>query len=172
MRILTVMKIALAAYIAWGIPAMATAQTKTLSDIDLLMIERDCQALSLDYGYALDANDGTAMAALFAQDGVWDLRKIPPLKGRAAIQAYGEKLAKGRKHGETHRHVITNTRIFVKDRDHATGKAYLALYRYFANEPASTDVTSPSIIVAFEDEYVRTSEGWRFKSRTSMRVRP
>src|SRR5438105_14962347 len=42
-----------------------------LSDIERLLIERDCIALSNSYGHAIDFSDPDLMASLFAADGRW-----------------------------------------------------------------------------------------------------
>ena len=75
--------IALAAALA---TASAAEQPKVgeLSDIERLLIERDCVALSNSYGHAIDFSDPDLMASLFAADGLWlpfwafQLRLAPP----------------------------------------------------------------------------------------------
>lgn len=64
------------------------------------------------------------------------------------------------------RHAITNTRIEFLDADHARGTAYLQMYRFDPKHPETIKSLEPVLLGLFHDEYVRTPEGWRFKSRT------
>jgi hypothetical protein len=150
--------------------ASAAEQPKVgeLSDIERLLIERDCVALSNSYGHALDFSDPDLMASLFAADGRW----FPAgglAQGPKAIHDYV-----ARQVGKPYvtRHVLTNTRIEVIDRDHAKGTAYLTMYRYDPAHPESIKTLSPALVGVMNDEYVRTPQGWRFQVRKLDRVRP
>jgi hypothetical protein len=66
------------------------------------------------------------------------------------------------------RHVITNIFIEVHDANHARGVAYLTLYRHVGADcakPAPILSTQPTAIGHYEDEFVLTAAGWRFRSR-------
>src|SRR5438552_2460181 len=101
------------------------------SDIERLLIERDCIALSNSYGHAIDFSDPDLMASLFAADGRW-FPSGGAAQGPKAIHDYVARQV-GRPY--VTRHVLTNTRIEVIDRDHAKGTAYLTRYRYDPAHP-------------------------------------
>jgi SnoaL-like protein len=150
--------------------ASAAEQPKVneLSDIERMLIERDCIALSNSYGHAIDFSDPDLMASLFAADGRW-LPSGGSAQGPKAIHDY---LARQVGRPYVTRHVLTNTRIEVIDRDHAKGTAYLTMYRYDPAHPESIKTLSPALVGVLTDEYVRTSQGWRFQLRKLDRVRP
>ena len=150
--------------------ASAAEQLKVdeLSGIERLLIERDCIALSNSYGQAIDFSDPDLMASLFAADGRW----FPSgglAQGPKAIYDY---LARQVGRPYVTRHVLTNTRIEVIDRDHAKGTAYLTMYRYDPAHPETIKTLSPALVGVLTDEYVRTPQGWRFQVRKLDRVRP
>ena len=109
-----------------AIASAADSQSKRTERIERVLIERDCVALSNSYGHALDFSDPDLMASLFAADGRW----FPAgglAQGPKAIHDYVARQV-GRPY--VTRHVLTNTRIEVIDRDHAKWMAYLTMYRY------------------------------------------
>src|SRR5262249_52436616 len=124
--------------------ASAAEQPKVneLSDIERVLIERDCVALSNSYGHAIDFSDPELMASLFAADGLW-LPSGGSARGPKAIRDYVAKQV-GRPY--VTRHVLTNTRIEVIDRDHAKGTAYLTMYRYDPAHPESIKTLSPALV--------------------------
>jgi len=129
------------------------AQASVLSVEDYLQIRQ----LVASYAFGLDGggNNGYDYADLFAP-GAEFVR--PPTTGRDNLA----KLALGQPHGPIYtRHFITNIVIEPTARG-VTGKQYLVVI----------DVPEPrgkpgSVFVAghYEDEYVRTPQGWRFKRR-------
>jgi 3-phenylpropionate/cinnamic acid dioxygenase small subunit len=125
-------------------------------------IQRHCEALSIAYARAIDFRDYDDFVALFAADGVLDVGR--PMHGREAISA-----SVARRPDELRsRHVLSNIFIDVVDADHARGISYLTLYRCLragvSAEP--TDSTLPAAVGHYQDQFVRTADGWRFQSRT------
>jgi hypothetical protein len=86
------------------------------------------------------------------------------MHGRDAIS---ESIA-GRPDNLRSRHVISNIFIDVVDADHARGISYLTLYRsLLANSPTEPiDSALPAAVGHYQDQFVRTADGWRFQSRT------
>jgi hypothetical protein len=148
--------------------AAETPKANELGDLDRLLIERDCAALSNAYAHALDFVDPDELASLFAEDGRW-FPAGGAVQGPKAIRDYWAKQA-GRSY--VTRHVLTNTRIEVVDRDHAKGSAYLTMYRYDPAHPETIKSLEPVLVGVMTDEYVRTPQGWRFQQRKLERVRP
>ena len=146
----------------------ARSQTAAVSDLDQLLIQRDIQNLSLDYGHALDNMLPDELASVFAEDGLWD-QPSKPLKGRKEIHDFWQSQV-GRPY--VTRHVVSNIRVRIKDRDHATGAAYLTMFRFDPKHPETIKSLEPALLGLFTDEYVRTPEGWKFAVRKLEVIRP
>lgn len=126
-------------------------------------IEAECAALSISYARSIDFRDYDAFADLFTEDGVLNVGR--PLEGRAAIEA-----SLTRRPDELRsRHVLTNIFIDVLSETDARGISYLTLYRHVGPEsldgkPIAFD--GPAAVGHYEDRFVKTEAGWKFKRRT------
>lgn len=149
------------------LPLSAHAARSGVSTPDSLIAEHDCETLSADYATALDTHDTKGLAALFTEDGVWAVPNGHQT-GRTAIAAFAETR---KKNPYNSRHVTTNIRINVIDATHASGTAYLTIFHVDPKKGAKQDALEPALIGSFKDEFVRTAEGWRFKSRTLDSIR-
>ena len=144
---------------------LVTAQTgdgeaAPLSPLDYIEIRQ----LVANYAYALDtgADDGYAYADLFTADGVFT-----GMNQGANGRSYAGRdtlagLARGGRRGPLYvSHFITNV-VIEPTADGARGTQYLAIL-------ALGDGQAPHAVDhggRYEDAYVRTPAGWRFKSRT------
>jgi hypothetical protein len=140
----------------------------SVSDLERLTIERDCEALSNSYAHYLDFVDADGLAGLFAEDGVW----FPSGKRIVGPQAIHDYWAAQAGRPYVTRHVMSNTRIEVIDHDHAKGTAYLTMYRFDPAHPDTIKSLEPALLGMMTDEFVRTPAGWRFKQRKLDAVRP
>jgi hypothetical protein len=140
-----------------------------MSDTDLapikrLIIERACEQLSIAYARAVDFRDYDAFVELFADDALLDLGM--QIKGKEAIRESMQK----RSDEIRSRHILTNISIEVQDSQHARGVSYLTLYRHVGTESLRSEIpvasTLPTAVGHYEDAFVLTEEGWRFKTRT------
>jgi hypothetical protein len=117
----------------------------------------EIQQLVARYPYAVDthADNGYAYADLFVADGTFG-----QTKGREQLAALARKTQAERAGPNYARHFLTNV-IIRPSSEGATGTQYLI----------AIDVGEggkPSSIVhggRYEDVYVKTPQGWRFKSR-------
>ena len=135
----------------------ARAQQKvsggTLTAADYVEI----QQLVARYAYAVDthADNGYAYADLFTPDGVFG-----KTRGREALAELARTTQKERGGPAFTRHFLTNVIIYPTP-EGARGNQYLM----------ALDVSEggkPSSVVhggRYDDEYVKTPAGWRFKSR-------
>jgi hypothetical protein len=126
-----------------------------MTEQERISIERACERLVVDFAYFSDRQDYESLAGLFAEEGSMIRPSGDPLVGRAAIM----KSYQSRQGGRMTRHVCTNIRIDVETNDRARGLTYAVVYSANANEPAETRVGE------FEDEFVRTPDGWRIHTR-------
>ena len=121
------------------------------------------QDLVARYPFALDGDtdQGASYANLFTPDAVFSL---PRTEGRDNLA----KLALAQPHGPLYaRHFIANHVIDAAPGG-ATGKEYLVV----------ADIDAPGkpgkvfLVGHYDDTYVKTADGWRFKTRTFVTARP
>lgn len=131
----------------------ARTQVPTLTPQDYL----DIQQLVSSYPYGLDGNtdNGASYANLFAPGGVFGR---PRTEGRDNLAA----LANREPHGAHYvRHFITN-HVIDPAPGGAVGKEYAVIIEIGENG-------NPGRIFLggrYDDEYVKTPQGWKFKMRT------
>jgi hypothetical protein len=132
-----------------------TGAPSTLTALDYLEI----QQLVASYGHALDnglaqTDNGPAYAGLFTSDGVAfrRLKGFGPLAAIARAQPHGAKYV---------RHILTNVTI-APSPEGATGEQYLVVI----DPPEGGKPGRLFLGGHYEDIYVKTAEGWRYKSRT------
>jgi len=118
------------------------------------------------YGWALDtgADDGLAYADLYAPDGTFTGTNQGPggrtYQGRDALAA----LARGGRRGPLFvSHYVTNL-VVEPTADGAVGRTYVAIFDIGnGGNGAKSRLDHGGL---YNDVYVRTAVGWRFKSRT------
>lgn len=126
-----------------------------------LSIERECQRLVLQFAKFNDDWDHEALANLFTEDCTFARPLDPehPYHGRAAVHA----IFRDRKPRLT-RHVMTNILIDVISADEAHGNSYVTM---ISSPETQGPVPGEGIFFgSFDDVFVRTATGWKFKSRT------
>src|SRR5262245_43179871 len=133
--------------------ASTTTAVPSLTPQDYL----DIQQLVSNYPYGLDGNtdNGASYANLFAPGGIFGR---PRTEGRDNLAA----LANREPHGANYvRHFITN-HVIEPSPGGAVGKEYAVIIDIGENG-------NPGRIFLggrYDDEYVKTPQGWKFKSRT------
>ena len=136
-----------------------------MTEDDIAAVERACTALSIGYARAIDFRDQDAFVDLFTEDAVLEIGQT--LDGGDAIREFLRR----RPDDVRARHVITNVFIDVLGYDDARGISYLTLYRHHGPESerfAPVPLQGPAEVGHYEDRYVRTTAGWRFRSRRLM----
>lgn len=156
---LVVKSVALALGAAVLVSAVARAQDDTEKSSDGLMTLTpldyvEIRQLAARYGHAVDqgADDGYAYADLFAPDGTFG-----QTTGRDELAALAKQTAQG---PQTVWHFIVN-HVIEPTEDGAKGMQYLVHLRY-------GEAGQPSAVWGgghYEDTYVKTEDGWRFKTR-------
>jgi hypothetical protein len=132
------------------------AFSSTLTPLDYIQI----QQLVASYGQALDnglnhEDNGDAYASLFAPGAVFGR---PYTQGADALKALARTQPHNRRYS---RHFLTNI-VIEPSPEGAIGRQYLVVIDQGEGGKPS------SVLIAghYEDVYVKTPEGWRFKLRT------
>ena len=143
------------------------AVNNELTDYERAAIERECSRLAIRYTHLVDFGHAERITDLFTADGLWHDGQASH-RGEAAIRAWFKR--RQEMSGRLSRHVLSNHLIKVLDRDHATGTAYFLLFRHDGDpaRAARPMAGQPVLLGSYEDEYVRTAEGWRFQSRRAV----
>ena len=121
--------------------------------------------LQVEYADGADSFSGQTYAAVFTEDGVLDATHtgIPAVAGRAAIA----KLMDDTFAQQTHNcHMTTNQRVLSVEGDQATGRCYF-FQRSILRNGGRTEFSG-----RYEDEYRRTSEGWKISKRVLIELLP
>jgi hypothetical protein len=132
------------------------AFTSTLTPLDYIQI----QQLVASYGQALDNglnndDNGEAYASLFAPDGVFGR---PYTTGADALKALARTQPHNRRYA---RHFLTNI-VIEPSPGGAVGRQYVIIID-------QTEKDRPARVLGaghYEDIYVKTPAGWKFKQRT------
>jgi hypothetical protein len=129
--------------------------------LNQIAIERECGRLPLLFAKHADDGDHAALAALFIEDCEL-ARPFQPdhaYFGRDRVQA----LFRDRPPLLV-RHLVTNVLVDVVSETEARGTNYLAML----SNHTSTQLPQEAgalYVAEFSDHYVKTADGWQFKSR-------
>ena len=138
-----------------------------LPDLEVLLIERACERLIYEFFEAIDLRNDRHLENLFIADAMY-ARPIDPntlISGREAIV----KAFIARPAGRVSRHTTSNVRITVESAERARGVSRVVLIAG-PDEPAAHPqfgfkADARQLVGEFDDEFVKTPEGWRFASR-------
>jgi hypothetical protein len=131
----------------------------------------DLQQLVNRYAYAMDsaADDGKSYADLFTEDGEF----VAPggtTKGRAGLAELGRAgFVNGHKPANGVAHFIMN-HVVEPAPGGASGKAYVVLVNI--GEDGKPGGQFSDIGGHYEDQYVKTAQGWKFKRREFVPMKP
>ncbi len=135
-----------------------------------LLIERECEALMIDYNIHLDALQIDLFTALFTEDAIWS-RVVPSprfdLVGPRAIADFVESHM--RPSPRLRRHMVANARIDVRSPDTAEGFC-LGLVVFGPKGEPPTPMGGVELVGEYRDSYRRTPGGWRIARRELTKV--
>jgi hypothetical protein len=128
-----------------------------MTDLEIMAIERACERLVLDFAGFSDRQAYESLASLFIEHGTLTRPSGDVLIGHEAIvRSY-----QSRPRQHVTRHICTNIRITVESNDRARGFTYAIVYSADSNPR----------IGEFEDDFLRTPEGWRIAARNARFVK-
>jgi uncharacterized protein (TIGR02246 family) len=119
-----------------------TTATEDLEEIRTLLAR---------YCFAIDAKKADVFAELFTEDGIFDIKVAPAIKGREALRQFVPSIPDGTRH-------MTMNEIIELDDDQATVRAYVLVMKESPREIGT--------VGEYEDILSRTPDGWRFARRT------
>jgi len=129
--------------------------------LERLEIERECGRLPLLFARYADNGDHAALAALFTEGCEFARPFQPdhPFYGRARVQAIFRD-----RPPILVRHIVTNVLVDAVSATEARGTNYLAMLSNHASTVPPQEAGG-LYVGGFADHYVKTAEGWKFKSR-------
>jgi hypothetical protein len=128
--------------------------TGSLTALDYVAIRR----LVFSYAYALDIGDGDMYADLFIPDAM----VLGRVRDRDAVAAIARQQPQ---RPQFVRHFLTNV-VIEPSADGATGTQYLLVVKQAeTGKPTPIDLGG-----RYDDVYVKTAKGWKFKARTLIRT--
>lgn len=127
--------------------------------MSLLLDERAIVAVATRYCYALDTKDWPLLDRVFVADATADLASTLQLTGRLAIV---ERIRTALENLDDSQHLVGSHEVTVSG-DTATHRCYLQ-----AQHVRHATVGGANYLVGgrYEDQLVRTDEGWRIGHRT------
>ncbi|MFE0253244.1 nuclear transport factor 2 family protein [Streptomyces sp. NPDC059010] len=132
--------------------------------MELLLAERACERVIIDFVHRLDLGEPASVAELFTEDGVWSWPEGDrSVEGRDALRAYfGSRPA-----DRLSRRMMSNVLVTVTAPDTATATSYFTTYRVDGHEGGIVPAGPPVQIGHYEDAFRRQPDGtWLLTSRT------
>jgi ketosteroid isomerase-like protein len=124
-----------------------------MTDLELLIAERACERLVVDYAALNDAGDWDAVAALYVPHGRMSRPTAPDdfIEGRDAILAAFKS-----RPARTTRHICANIRVKVESEARASATSQILLF---------TAADKLPLVGSYADIFENTPDGWRFVER-------
>jgi ketosteroid isomerase-like protein len=140
-----------------------------MTEMDTLLIERECLALMTAYCTHLDARDAEAFLDLFVEDLVW-VRTHPPgleYRGRDFMRQYFDERPAIRRNY----HLVLNPRVTVLSPDAAEGVCMLLVVDGPAGDGGvPVPMGGVTLLGEYRDVYRRGPNGWRIARRELSRL--
>ncbi|MFG3346969.1 nuclear transport factor 2 family protein [Streptomyces sp. NPDC048018] len=138
-------------------------RAERLDGTDLLLAERACERLIVDFVHKLDLGEPGDVAELFTEDGYWywpeGERRI---RGRDALRAYFA----GRPADRLSRRMCTNILVTVTSATTATAVTYFTTYRADGYAGGFVPPRAPTQVGHYEDTFRKSDGRWLLDSRT------
>jgi hypothetical protein len=132
-----------------------------------ISIKQECADLVAAYSFAVNDRDLDAFVDLFTEDAVWQRPNVPALDGRGEIQAF---MAERNDVDRVQRHVNGAVQVIVHDENRASIRSQCIVFSHNAACPLPAPLERARMVVEYEDEAVRTDEGFKFKRRDTVVV--
>ncbi len=140
-----------------------------MTEMETLLIERECLKLMTDYCTHLDARNCQAFLDLFVEDLVWARTHPPGLeyRGREFMRQYFEERPASR----LNYHLVLNPRVTVLGPDAAEGVCMLLVIDGPAGKgTVPVPMGGVTLLGEYRDTYRRLADGWRISRRELSRL--
>jgi hypothetical protein len=134
-----------------------------------MLIAYECMRLQNLYCLNADRGDVEGFVSLFAEDGSVEVPEAPAFVGSAAIRAAMQALVDT---GLTHKHIASNHLVEAMSATRASGSCYLVVFNSAAapDERGMRPLEQASTVGHYDDAFVFTNAGWKFRSRVLTRT--
>ena len=135
-----------------------------MSDLNILLAERACQRLMLEYCECVDTRQFDRLIHLFATDGILNRTDTGEIKGRDKIKAFFDVLTT-----DPLIHAATNLLVTVTGPDTAEGVSYVTVYRsYRQNAAGLPKLEVPYVVAKYVDKFVVEDGEWKIGFRDTI----
>ena len=133
----------------------------------LIAIERACEKLVLAFAACVDAREFERLRELFAPDAGFARPTDPDTVIRGVDNIVNAYLSRPRT--RITQHLCSNVQIDVLSAERASGTCRVLLFMADASDPETPGkgrkAAASQLVGRFDDEFVRTPQGWRFAER-------
>ena len=135
-----------------------------MTDLNVLLAERACQRLMLEYCECVDTRQFERLVSLFARDGVLNRTDTGEIRGHAAIGAFFDKLTT-----DPLIHAATNLLVTVTGPETAEAASYVTVYRsYRQNATGQPKLEAPYVVAKYVDKFVVEDGEWKIGYRDTI----
>ncbi|WP_405164601.1 nuclear transport factor 2 family protein [Nocardia sp. NBC_01499] len=133
--------------------------------VNLMIAERACERLIIEFVRRLDLGDPSSVAELFTPDGVWEWpagdRRV---QGREALRDYfGSRPA-----DRLSRRLCTNILVTVSSPEIASATTYFTTYRVDGYRGGMAAPRPPVNVGHYEDTFHKIDHSWLLAKRTTI----
>jgi hypothetical protein len=136
-------------------------------DQSLIAIERACEKLVLAFAACVDGQEFERLRELFAPDASFARPTDPDTVIRGVDNIVNAYLSRPRT--RITQHLCSNVQINVQSAERASGTCRVLLFMADASDAETPGkgrkAAASQLVGRFDDEFVRTPQGWRFAGR-------
>ncbi|MGW1542217.1 nuclear transport factor 2 family protein [Streptomyces sp. NPDC002309] len=137
--------------------------TEAWDRTDLLLAERACERLIVEFVHKLDLGDPGDVADLFTDDGFWEWAEGDRrIQGRDALRSYFA----GRPADRLSRRICTNILVTVTSEATASATTYFTTYRVDGHHGGLVPPRAPTQVGHYEDSFREVDGRWLLSSRS------
>lgn len=133
-----------------------------MEEQERLAIEWACEKLCRQFANFGDKDDFKAVCELFTEDGIYCRPSVPDVEIVGRLTLYEAFL---KRPPLVIRHIVSNCVIEVLSSTEARGFSYMQYLAAPKNDESLPKEAGPFNIGEFEDRYLLTNKGWKFKER-------
>jgi hypothetical protein len=143
-----------------------------MTEIEEMLIERECQKLMVDYNLYNDNLDIDGFLSLWTEDCIFAKIVPPPVfeaKGHDGLRAAMQQIIL--ESPRLRRHLLSNPKVTVLNADEAEGFCVgLAVFGPAGDRSLPVPLGGIELVGEYRDCYRRTSTGWKMSRRELTRI--